>query len=264
MHYTISDSEFTFISQLIYRINSQETYETVCSTVMNQLNLLIPFRKGIIFQIIEEKPGLVYRHPITCSNADIDFDETVFMTGGYRSDWLKNASYPWSNVFRSSDIRDEEAFQKSRLHRDVYAPQDIYYGLHALLVHNDQKLALVGLFRSRDEGDFTDKEVFILDGISIHLEWKLYQLYLASQSSSRRKLDSAMDYRMMITQQKGLTKREADVVYLIHTGKNNQEIASELFISKATLEKHLYNIYRKFDVNSRVDLIYALQNMEDY
>jgi DNA-binding NarL/FixJ family response regulator len=38
-------------------------------------------------------------------------------------------------------------------------------------------------------------------------------------------------------------------------GKSNADIASELFISLATVKTHLHNIYRKIDVDSRFDLL---------
>ena len=53
MRYTLSDREFTFFSQMVYRINSLTGYEEVAATVLKQLQYIIPFTKGIIFQICE-------------------------------------------------------------------------------------------------------------------------------------------------------------------------------------------------------------------
>jgi ATP/maltotriose-dependent transcriptional regulator MalT len=38
-------------------------------------------------------------------------------------------------------------------------------------------------------------------------------------------------------------------------GKSNADIASELFISLATVKTHLHNIYTKIGVESRFDLL---------
>ncbi|MGD8843056.1 MAG: helix-turn-helix transcriptional regulator [Gammaproteobacteria bacterium] len=45
--------------------------------------------------------------------------------------------------------------------------------------------------------------------------------------------------------ERGLTRRETDVVALLIRGKTNPDICSRLSISRATLRTHLNNIYRK-------------------
>lgn len=57
-----------------------------------------------------------------------------------------------------------------------------------------------------------------------------------------------------------LTSRERQVISLVRPGFSNREIASQLFISIATVKFHLSNIYRKYNVRCRQDLIYKLTN----
>jgi len=49
----------------------------------------------------------------------------------------------------------------------------------------------------------------------------------------------------------GLTPREQEVLQLLATGKTNKEIASELFISERTVDRHVSNILGKLNVPSR-------------
>ena len=46
--------------------------------------------------------------------------------------------------------------------------------------------------------------------------------------------------------EKGLTKRETEIVSLAIQGNSNCGICEMLSISKATLKTHLNNVYRKF------------------
>lgn len=52
-----------------------------------------------------------------------------------------------------------------------------------------------------------------------------------------------------------LTEREVEIVGLIIKGQKNNEIAEMLFITNNTLKTHLRNIYAKFSVNRKIDLI---------
>jgi len=49
----------------------------------------------------------------------------------------------------------------------------------------------------------------------------------------------------------GLTDREVDVLRLIAGGFSNQEIASRLFISEATVKTHINNIFSKANLRDR-------------
>ncbi|CAG1015996.1 Inner membrane protein YhaI [Anaerolineales bacterium] len=64
--------------------------------------------------------------------------------------------------------------------------------------------------------------------------------------------------KITLTQNPLLSKREQEVVNLLLEGKSNKLIASSLSISERTVEFHLKNIYAKFQVNSRMELVLKL------
>jgi DNA-binding CsgD family transcriptional regulator len=55
--------------------------------------------------------------------------------------------------------------------------------------------------------------------------------------------------------QSGLSKREAEILLLIHDGLSNQQIADKLFLSENTIKKHVSNIFQKLGVERRTEAI---------
>ena len=54
-----------------------------------------------------------------------------------------------------------------------------------------------------------------------------------------------------------LTRREREVLGLVHQGLTNQEIAGTLVIELGTVKNHMHNILRKLKVNSRRDAVHV-------
>ncbi|MFM2395303.1 MAG: hypothetical protein RLZZ546_3286 [Bacteroidota bacterium] len=58
-----------------------------------------------------------------------------------------------------------------------------------------------------------------------------------------------------------LSDREFDVLQLIYSGKTNQQIAAELFVSINTIKKHISNAYLKIDATTRSNAIAQLRKL---
>ena len=48
-----------------------------------------------------------------------------------------------------------------------------------------------------------------------------------------------------------LTRREQEILDLLAVGASAPDIASQLYLSTATVKTHLHNLYRKLDVSDR-------------
>ncbi|MBC7913821.1 MAG: response regulator transcription factor [Pyrinomonadaceae bacterium] len=57
------------------------------------------------------------------------------------------------------------------------------------------------------------------------------------------------------TQDFGLTKREIELLEQLKNGLSYESIAANLYISYGTVRKHIENIYRKLQVNNKVEAI---------
>ncbi len=60
----------------------------------------------------------------------------------------------------------------------------------------------------------------------------------------------------------GLSEREREVLALVYRGRLNKEIAGELHVSLDTVKKHLYNVFKKTGVRSRLQLFLLVQDEE--
>jgi DNA-binding CsgD family transcriptional regulator len=54
---------------------------------------------------------------------------------------------------------------------------------------------------------------------------------------------------------KNISPREREIFFLILQGKNNRHIEKELYISRRTVESHIYSIYKKLGIKNRLQLV---------
>ena len=93
--------------------------------------------------------------------------------------------------------------------------------------------------------------MFIVKAFSDHLNLRFYEYYTKDSKNS-----SSTSYSIAnLASQYNLTNREVEVLQLIFQDMDNDEIANKLFISGYTLKKHIQNLYRKFDVSTKWNLL---------
>jgi DNA-binding CsgD family transcriptional regulator len=66
----------------------------------------------------------------------------------------------------------------------------------------------------------------------------------------------------VLLKERGITKREYELIKLILVGNSNKKIASVLAISLRTVETHISNIFIKLGVQSRAELINLCVTLE--
>ncbi len=66
-----------------------------------------------------------------------------------------------------------------------------------------------------------------------------------------------------IVKRYGLSDRESEVLKLLNMGQSNMQIAAELSISENTVKRHVNNIFKKTDTQSRHEIIYKISNIHE-
>ena len=59
-------------------------------------------------------------------------------------------------------------------------------------------------------------------------------------------------------QQKGLSKRESEVVILVVQGLTNKQVADQLCVAEKTVKFHLTNVYKRMNISRRSEIIWSL------
>lgn len=103
------------------------------------------------------------------------------------------------------------------------------------LIHQEKIVGVIGMAQKKDLYKFTQKDS--------------YKLQLLSDVIASVILHQAKDKGCL------LSNREMDVVELVKKGMINQAIANSLHISVNTVKKHLQNIYEKYNVQNRTQLV---------
>jgi DNA-binding NarL/FixJ family response regulator len=78
------------------------------------------------------------------------------------------------------------------------------------------------------------------------------ELWFSRKDLMKCILDSNNDSQMAMELKASLTNREREILILIASGINNNQIAENLNISRNTVKTHLYNIYNKIKVPNRL------------
>ncbi|KMK78173.1 response regulator [Alkalihalobacillus pseudalcaliphilus] len=83
---------------------------------------------------------------------------------------------------------------------------------------------------------------------------------LAKRIKSADSITHSRPFNEKELQAKGIyfSKREMEVVHLLMTGCSNKKIAETLFISEGTVKNYISEIYKKIDINDRVQAIVYL------
>ena len=138
----------------------------------------------------------------------------------------------FATVVRWSDFYSDRELREQSLYAEFFRREGTTHGMHASVPARPAYLRKFSFWRVGGP-DFTERDRLVVELIRPHL----WELYLATQ----RRMNKVPT----------LTPREWEVLHLVHEGYGNKAIAQTLFISTATVRKHLEHIYDRTGVRTR-------------
>lgn len=152
-------------------------------------------------------------------------------------------------------------------YKKTYTKDDIIYSLRWNLIFSSFLTTLISILSSistmklSDTGrlDITESILPMLYGSILYLILNILfnnPIKVASKENSSESavksvnlFEPALSQRIFI--EYGLTNRECHVASKLLENASNKEIAAQLYVSEATIKKHIQNIYQKFGATDR-------------
>lgn len=154
------------------------------------------------------------------------------MTGIEATRWIKEQDQSVKVILISSEIKKELVTAGIQCGIDGYLPKDV-----------DQAILIEAIRTVKNGGRYFNEAITNL------VFEDFYQKKKLTHTNGK------------ITMPNDLTKREQEVLALVASGKSNQEVADDLFISVKTVDTHKNHILDKLGLKNTAELVrYAIKN----
>lgn len=175
--------DYDRILQLIANIKSNQVDFRL--SVLNLLSELFGYRHLTFF--LSDKDGLFYNPTVKNMNQSLmkDYDAHYFKTDIFHPVNSLQRLID-SNVLSVESIMRYQDFENTEYYNDLLKKYNLYYELAIPLKIDNRLLGGIGILRSKDEGDFSDKDVLILNILNKHISANLNS-YLETMSLRNEK-----------------------------------------------------------------------------
>lgn len=253
----LRESEWNTINNILLELYTLNSIDTLAKKLMNVLRMLIPYTKGY-FVMLDEDQQIIRDSTYFVGMEKNDVDK--YLDDYYEEDYLK---YLYditveTMVYKDTSILDEDIRKETVFYKKFLQPRDIPYGCGILIIKNHRLIGIFNLFRSGRLGDFSDKDIYILDILKRHIENMIYN----AMQMSRQQVMVERCYKNA-KEKYHLTEREDEILHLLCEGMSNSDICDALVVSMSTVKKHIYNLYNKTDVKSRTQLVNLLYSQAE-
>ena len=154
-------------------------------------------------------------------------------------------------TLKVSDFLTRRELHRSQLYNDWFRPAQVEHEIELALPSPQWHTRTFILDRrGKASADFSERDRLVLDLLKPHLT------RLSERASARKRAAEEDDAAR-------LTPREREVLTWVARGKTNPQIAELLWLSPATVRKHLENIYGKLGVGTRAAAVARFLGLAD-
>lgn len=233
------------MNEISHMIHDTRDLDEMRVNLLELLSILIP-NSSSSFYLANNHGGKLLSDPV--ANNIEKKDVANYLEYGERLDYtmpiFKNAR---PLAYKETDLFDNSVREKTEFYNEFLA-HGLEYPLALCIARNGNCYGALSLFRSKRMGDFCDRDIFILNQLHDHLSTRIHLQYSDETELAVKRFDE-------IRQGSLLTSREQEIINLILQGFSNEEISCRLFIEVGTVKKHIHNIYNKFNVKNRIQLM---------
>ncbi len=197
---------------------------------------------AISFDSVNLKTGVatnLFDRPVALAPAEFMARWQVYCHEHPGIAFLKNGGQ--ASVFALTDFVSQRQYEKTAFHHEITRPCGVSHQLGVILPVPGY---VVGMAFSRDK-DFSDGEREIVELLHPHFVQAFQNAQIMTSLSGQPELDYG------VWRQRGLTRRECEVLRWLMEGKRNAEIAVILGAQPRTIGKHVEHLLAKLGVETR-------------
>ncbi len=241
----LKEKEWIFLNEIIHMIHDTRNLDEMRVNVLELVSVMIPNTSNS-FYLANATGDKLLSDPVANNISRTDIAN--YLSYGENIDYtipIFKSARPIA--YKETDLFDSAMREKTAFYNEFLA-HGLEYPLALCIARDGKCYGALSLYRSKQMGDFSDRDVFILNQLHNHLASRISLAHDAEKNFCTRKVDE-------ICKEYLLTPRELEIVGFILDGTGNEEISSKLFIEVGTVKKHVYNIYCKFNVKNRIQLL---------
>jgi DNA-binding CsgD family transcriptional regulator len=241
-------NDIMMLNNLVYQLYETDNLLLIRQNLLRHLQALVPYSYGSILLSDLNPLDPHFTDPV-CIPAEFTSVEEKYIKMAQKDHTLWTIDSGYSTLICESKMLPDHKRLNSPIYQECYSPYHIYDSLQLNIAYNNHFLGALTLYRTKEDGAFTDDETYYVRMIGYHLNRIFYRILLPSDHASSQNTGA------LIAEQYSLTSRETEIFSYLMSGKAEAEIASSLGISPSTLKKHMQHIYRKLGISTRWELL---------